>query len=176
MEYLARKFDRPKWVLKDSQDYLQPDKIGAYSVTNCLRATDDKLSFWLCNLASDDLDEVALALATPMQALETIDIVIFHIKEFEADSITLKATVGNCPVDDLVSRHRDAIEIDLAKLSLIARRVADKARDASTDRCKRIAKSALKNIVRKAIAAGRVNPASLQKSFLKDLSLETGTQ
>ena len=177
VEYLARKFDRPKWILKDSQPYLQPNKIGAHSITNCLRAVDDKLSFWTCSLTEADLGEVALALATPMQKLEAIDIVLFHVDEFQTDSITLEATAGNCPVDDLVSRHRDAIGLDLSKLSSIARRVADKARDATTPHCKRIAQSTLKGLVQRAVDRGRLNASLLQPSVLKQLgfSIENTT-
>jgi hypothetical protein len=173
MEYLARKFERPKWVLKD---YLLPDKISAYAVTYCLKAQDDTLSFWSCELhESDSVNDVVLALASTMQQLETIDLVLFHKEELRLDSVELEQRKDSkCPVTDLGERHFDAVKLDLTKLALVARRIADKARRDQDEHCVRITLSRVRGIVSDAVTNGRVDPTRLSQKVRDKIDPLTG--
>jgi hypothetical protein len=170
MDYLARKFERPKWVLKD---YLLPDKISAYAVTYCLRAQDDNLSLWSCDLrAASSVEEVVLALASTMQRLETMDLVLFHKDELQSDSVELEQKKDpKCPISDLEARHFDAVRLDLNKLASIAKRIAEKARRDRDEHCIRITLSRVRGIVSDAVSNGRLDPARLDQAVRGQIGL-----
>jgi hypothetical protein len=167
MDYLAQKFERPKWVVKE---YLYPDKISACAVTYCLRAPDDCLSFWSCELyQAQTIDDVILALASTMQELETIDIVLFRMDELASDRIEFaQQTDPRCPVADLSNRHFNALKLDLDKLASIAKRLAAKSRNNEDEHCIRFTRSRVKEIVTDAVNAGRIDRARLHKNLRPD--------
>lgn len=158
MEYVARKISRAKWELKS---YMESDDIGADAVTGCLRTSNNTLSVWQCSLEETDVAEVVLALATPMERIDKIDVVLIHKNDLDEDGCILEATLGNTLVDDLRARHMDIININLTKLCSLARRIATKVRQNSN--CYLFTKSKVQDIIVKAVKNNRLDVDSLNE-------------
>ena len=157
MEYLARKISRAKWEIKPS---MGQDEISADAITGCLRTQDNALSFWQCNLNEEDVTEVVLALVTSMQRIDAMQIVLLHRNELEADIFTLKSTPGNTPIDDLHSRHRDVVNLDMKRLCALAEKIATKVRGDSD--CYQFTRVKVREILHQAVKTGRVRIDQLQ--------------
>ena len=73
MPYLSRKITRAKWERRDG---LANGEIPADAVTADLRTTDNTLSFWTFEDASDEgIRATALVLATAADRVDRMDIV-----------------------------------------------------------------------------------------------------
>lgn len=165
MTHLARKFSRAKW---DRKPYLAPDEIRADALTRCLRTTDDSLSFWRCESTEADVDEVALALATGMERLEKIDVVLVEERELRGSGLRPEPSEGRTPVGDLRGRHVDVVHLDAGRLGTIARCVADAVHTKQTTFF--FTRGRLKGILRRAIEAGRVRTESLKEKVQAEVS------
>ena len=118
---LARKISLAKWKAKD---YLTPDEISADVITSCLRTQEDSMSWWRCLEVRDDVAEVVLALASGMNNLDKIDIVVVPDEIFQPLSGRIRQRTGTSRVEDLNSRHVDLIDLDVERLLNIARTLA----------------------------------------------------
>ncbi|MCI0418031.1 MAG: hypothetical protein L0312_02225 [Acidobacteria bacterium] len=123
MPYLARKVTRAKW---DGEDDFAEDEIPADAVTADLRTTNNTLSFWRVELASnDEIRRTALALATAAERIDRMDIAWVEENSFGAHYISMNPSDGRTPVASLRSNHVDVTKLDLGRLGKVATFIAE---------------------------------------------------
>ena len=164
---LARKISRAKW---DAAEYLAEVEIRADAVTGCLRTSNDSLSWWHCEGDEQDVEEVALALATGPKTtkFEKIDVVVLPETDLLADGLASEPTEGDTPIKELRSRHVNVVKLDLERLAKIARILAPRIR--SNDSVFHYTKVDLMTLVRKAINNKRLNVDDLNPKLRKELN------
>lgn len=167
MTMLARKISRAKW---EPADYLAEDEIRADAISGCLRTRDDSLSWWHCEGDEQDVEEVALALATgsKYKKFEKIDVVVLPETDLLAHGLAVESTEGDTPIKELRSRHVNVVRLDLEKLARIARILAPKIR--SNNSVFRFTKATLMTLVRTAIQDKRLDLDDLNKKLREELN------
>lgn len=159
MQYLARKIQRGKW---ETKPYITLEEIRADALTGgCLRTSDDNLSLWQCEDSREDVEEIALALASCMDQIEGIHIVLLKKELFENGGFSLDSSEGKTPVDDLCTRHIDVTKLTMTKICKIAEHV--KSALAGPSQFYPFTRAQIKEILCKAIKHGRINLEILGK-------------
>lgn len=129
LDYLARKINKAKWAPKP---FMGPDDISADAVTLCLKTSGNTLSFWQCSIDTDDIAQIALALAlgTDKDRLETFDVVLLRRDAFEAVGFILNPnpSTAETKMDDMQDRHVDMEQLTLVRLSVVASSIADRVK------------------------------------------------
>ncbi len=119
MEYLARKINKAKWD-NTSINYLKLEEIRADAVTLCTKTKEDSLSLWLCSLQEEDIKKVVLALASNMQEIDAIHLVLISTEELQNNEIAIDHSPGNTPFEDFNKNHRNVIHLNMSKLCRFA--------------------------------------------------------
>lgn len=159
MQYLARKIQRGKW---ETKPYISIEEIRADAITGgCLRTSDDNLSLWQCKDSREDVEEIALALASCMDQIEGIHIVLLNKQLLEHGDLSLEASEGKTPIEDLRSRHIDITKLTMKKVCKIAEYVKSALPIAS--QFYQFTKAQIKEILQKAIRNERINIEMLEK-------------
>ncbi len=165
---LARKISRAKW---EPKGYLGDDEIRADAVTGCLRTSDDALSWWRCADDEQDVAEVALALAMPVeigkQKIDKIDVVLLQDADLVGLGLSLNPTVGIAIVDDLRSRHVDVVYFDLERLARLARLLAPRIR--SETKVFTFTRSQVKALLKAALDKNRFKEDKLNEEVRSEL-------
>jgi hypothetical protein len=159
MKLIVRKISRAKW---DSIPDLEPDNIQADAITSDLRTRDNKLSFWKCE-SEENLDDVVLALASMWDRLSVVDLAWTEISSLKALGIQLQETPGDTLVTDLKDSHVDIMNLDLQRISDLARLFACKIRQEKKH--KRFSKSAVKKLITDAVEAKRLPRDDLKEDI-----------
>lgn len=121
MTYLVRKITRIKWDLAAG---LAKDEIPADAISVDLRTKSNALSFWQCaSESSDDIAEIALALAAAGGNIRPMDLVWLPRNTLCA-GLADQDTPGDTPIQSLVDRHVDISQLDYVRLGKIAKRIA----------------------------------------------------
>lgn len=168
MHYLARKIQRAKW---DTKPTIPAEEIRADAITGgCLRTSDDSLSLWQCRDLRDDVEEIALALASNMNRIEGIHIVLLNKELLETDSFSFESTKGIVPIDDLHGRHIDIINLTMGSICKIAEYV--KAGLPIESQFYQFTRAQIQAILRKAILNDRIKFDNLRKDQKDILSLK----
>lgn len=111
---------------------MEPDDISADAVTLCLKTSGNTLSFWRCSADTDDIAQIALALAlgTDKDRLDAFDVVLLRRDAFEAAGFILNPnpSTAETKMDDMKDRHVDMEQLTLARLSAVASSIADKVK------------------------------------------------
>jgi hypothetical protein len=119
MAHLARKITLSKWSKID-------DAISADAITSCLRTTKNTLSFWTVDkLNKESIEEVVLAMASSGEKLDKMDLVLISVEFFNRCNISIVEEIGNSKVEDLNYTHRDAVNLNLPKISAISSEILD---------------------------------------------------
>lgn len=145
MDMLVRKVARAKWERKS---YLEGPDVPA-DVVNCLRPSENALSFWLCTNEATSIDEVTLALTTGLERIDRVHVVLFPRSEVEGLGIQLQSSAGRTPVGSLRNRHVDAVRLNIGNLAAIAHLMLDRVR--SNDSCHLYTKRQVIQLVRQAV-------------------------
>lgn len=153
MDFVARKFSRAKWEDK---------RIRADAVTGCLRTHRDTLSVWKTDITEYSIHNVALALASNMERIDTIHIVVIPKKPLLESGILFANTPGNIKVRDegLVGSHQDIVDIDLEMLSTISRIIHSMVN--SNKNCYRIPKKTIIDLLCNAVSDGKLELSALE--------------
>ena len=105
--------------------------------------------------------------------VDKLDIVWVDEGELKTDGQTLEDTKGQTPVTELIERHVDVCRLDYVRLGKVAHRVITAIKE---ERCIRLKKRRLTDILVAAVEQERVNlndlKPSLQKEVLKSLQAE----
>jgi inosine-uridine nucleoside N-ribohydrolase len=163
MQYLARKIQMGRWEIKP---YIPAEEIRADAITGgCLRTIDDNLSLWQCKNSREDVEEIALALASGMQQIEGIKIVLLNKELLENSNFSIESSTGRTPVVDLCDRHIDVTKLTMIKICKIAEHVKFALLIAS--QFYQFTKAQIKVILCKAITNGRIKLDMLGKNQQK---------
>jgi hypothetical protein len=144
--FLARSVTTVKWKERDIGGRTA---VPAHGITNDIRVTEDRLSFWTCDPSHPpSLEQVVLALAATRDTVDRLDL---WIDETAIKNIPLRIvpTVGNTPAQLLRDRHRDVADIDLGAMHELAQGVAKAVNGTQT---KRWTKAEVRRILKNAAA------------------------
>lgn len=168
MPHLARKIIRSVW---EPKPYVPEDDARADAGTGCLRTSDDTLSLWQCN--ATEVSEVVLALASSMRSVEGMHLVLLLEENLNADGIASEPTPDDAktPIEDLRSRHFNLVNLTMTQICLLAKRIANKVRENSTDLYWFTSKNVL-NFLCNAVVDGRLGLNKLEENVRKEVEKE----
>lgn len=152
MAYLVRKISRSKWQLTDE---VQP--VNADAITLCLKTSSNTLSFWRID-SLDDIASGVLAIAASNDNLDKLDIIVIDEDKILGLDISIGVTPGKTACEDLISSHRDLINLTVRDLAVVSEAIVDEIR---CDKVKRYTLAKLKDLVIKAYDEGRIKPSLL---------------
>ena len=144
---LIRKINKSKWFQIDIKN---DDDVSADAITNCLKTTKNTLSVWSIEI-EEDIETAILAIASNLDHIETIDVVILNDEKLQEYGIKIITSMGNTPIDSLKEIHRDLAELTFSKLGQIKDHIVERIRN---DKIKRFTKRDLKKILKNAIEKG----------------------
>jgi len=155
--FLIRKINKSKWYQIDIKN---DDDVSADAITNCLKTTKNTLSVWSIE-NEEDIEKAILAIASNLDHIETIDVVILNDEKLKEYGIKIITSMGNTPIDSLKEIHRDLSELTFSKLGHIKDHIVERIRN---DKIKRYTKGNLKKILKKAIDKGFLELDDLNES------------
>lgn len=157
MTYWVRKISRAKW---EPNRALGATAISADAIIGDLRTRDNRLSLWKCEDPGDpgELGKVVVAIASSGDRLDKIDIVWIESREAIASGITIEETAGRTALKEYANKHLDTVNLDLEKLSTLARLVAASARG---DKWRRYRAGEVRALIREAVRVGEIAEADL---------------
>ena len=154
---LIRKINKSKWYQIDIKN---DDDVSADAITNCLKTTKNTLSVW--SIENEvDIEKAILAIASNLDYIETIDVVILNDEKLQEYGIKIITSMGNTPIDSLKEIHRDLSELTFSKLGHIKDHIVERIRN---DKIKRFTKGSLRKILKKAIEKGFLELDDLNES------------
>lgn len=152
MVYLARKINRAKW---NKRYGLSDGEISADGITIDLKTDNNALSAWQCHTSEDqDLDTVALALASGRNSVDRLDFVLLPDEELRDGGLTLTNTRGTTPVADLADLHVSITQLDYERLGVLARYIDAAVKE---NRFRIVPKKRVRELLVRAVNEGRVN-------------------
>ena len=161
--YLIRKINKAKWF---QIDIMKDNDVAADAITNCLKTTRNTLSVW--NIENeDDIEKAVLAIASSLEHIETIDIVILNTDALLAFGIHIITSSGITPIESLKEIHRDLSGLTFSKLGQIKDHIVERIRN---DKLKRYTKGKLKKILLDAINKGVLEIEDLNDSVRNKLT------
>ena len=128
MTYLVRKIKRAKWLSR--AELRSDEEISSDALTKNLQTTGSKLSLW--TYSSEDLrelDEIALAIASTRDFLDSLEIAWVEKEELEDKGISFEEAPGDTPLADLRERHIHAVCLDVVRIANISEFYADAVRN-----------------------------------------------
>ncbi len=154
---LIRKINKSKWFQIDIKN---DDDVSADAITNCLKTTNNTLSVWSIE-NEGDIEQAILAIASNLDHIETIDVVILNDQKLQEFGIKIITSKGNTPIESLKEIHRDLSELTFSKLGNVKDHIVERIRN---DRIKRFTKGNLKKILKRAIEKGFLELDDLNES------------
>lgn len=124
MTYFVRKFSRAKWADAIENNFDLED-ICSDAYTSCLRTSSNTLSIWKidCDINDKDklkyeLGQIVLAIVTSLDKIDRLNLIFFT--EDDIANLDRKCEKGDTPIDYLVDRHENLINLTFSKLKIIA--------------------------------------------------------
>lgn len=125
MAFLIRKINYNKWLAcKD----LAKEKYHADAITVCTKTSGNTLSVWRAEaegLESEANKPIITAIATIMNKLDLLDLVLLNEEDFIKNGISLVENDGDSKIEQLNNQHRDLAEIDYEKLGFVAEKIVE---------------------------------------------------
>lgn len=125
MAFLIRKINYNKWLSCKS---LQKSEYHADAITVCTKTSDNTLSVWRVEdgaLSSEVNKPVITAIATIMNKLDPLDLVLLEEDAFLHNGIKITESKGESKLDEINGMHRDLSEIDYDKLGFVAEKIVE---------------------------------------------------
>jgi hypothetical protein len=160
--FLIRKINEAKWF---QIEIMEDNDVSADAITNCLKTTKNTLSVWHIE-NNNDINKAVLAIASSLEHIETIDIVVLTTESLREYDISIIASSGNTPIESLKEIHRDLSELTFSKLGHIKEHIVERIRN---DNLKRYTKGKLKKILLEAIDKGILEFKDLNNSVRNKL-------
>jgi hypothetical protein len=145
--FLARSVTTVKWKERDIGGRTA---VPAHGITNDIRVTENRLSFWTCDPSHlPSLEQVVLALAATRDTVDRLDLVWIDETAIKNIPLRIVPTEGDTPAQSLRDRHRDVADIDLGAMHELAQNVAKAVNGTQT---KRWTKAEVRKILKNAAA------------------------
>ncbi|MFQ2329853.1 hypothetical protein ACK32Q_10190 [Aeromonas dhakensis] len=125
MAFLIRKINYKKWL---GCKALNKEKYHADAITACTRTSGNTLSVWRSEIGELSVNtnrEIITAIATIMNKLDLLDLVILKEEDFISNGIELEKTSGDSKIESLNDLHRDLANIDYEKLGFVAEKIVE---------------------------------------------------
>lgn len=162
MSLIVRKIERAKWM---QNDILSGADVSADAITNCMKTTINSLSVWEVS-QEDKVEDAVLALASQSERIETMDVVILNRTRLIEVGLQLEETNGLTPIEALSQKHRDIVYLTYTSLGVLARLIVEGIRNNTVQR---YTVGRIKNLIKNAIAAGRLNEEALKEKVRSQL-------
>lgn len=156
MKRFVRKIERGKWTEKKvwmKNDTLNGGSPSADAVTGSLRTQNNTLSVWQIETFGE-LEDAVTAFVCQGQRLDTIDVVIFEESALSERHLKFQKEPADTPLKSFNDRHYDVCELDYHSLGQFSEVIVDSLRSKETT--KRFTKAKLKELVKRAVADGKV--------------------
>jgi hypothetical protein len=163
MSLLVKKIEKSKWL---QNDIMNGEDISADAITNCMKTKNNTLSMWRID-DEKQIDEAVLAIVSAHQHLDTFDVVWVNVSQLEEYGIGMQDTPGITPIDDLVDRHVDIVNLTYRSLGKVANCIVKCFSDSSL---KRYTYADLKKILKRAIKSGRLEVERIAPSVSEKLT------
>ena len=150
MKFIVRKISLRKW---DPLPDLEDDNIQADAITIDLKTHGNALSVWGCE-SEENLEDVALALASAGDCLNVVDVTWVEISSLPALGIQPQKTPGDTPVSDLKDYHLNIMNLDMRRITDLAQLFAQRIRQGKKHR--RFSRPEVKRLITNAVKANRL--------------------
>ena len=150
MKRFVRKIEKAKWM---QNNVLNGGSPSADAVTGSLRTRNNTLSVWQIE-TSDELEDAVTAFVCQGQHLDTVDVVVFEESALLERHLKFQKEPADTPLKSFKDRHYDVCELDYDSLGQFSEVIVDSLR--SKDTTKRFTKGKLKELVKRAVADGKV--------------------
>ena len=156
--------------LRFESNWIPAASIPADAVTSCLRTTSNTLSFWMCELSEESIEEGVLALAADFSEVNPVHVVIFAWSEL-AD-LDLRRSPGNTKIARLVETHVDVENLSLHSQALVAARLANLVRNYREARCRSYPTGRVLSLLLRAVTRGDIRLEDLKPKLRKGVEQE----
>ncbi|MHA1789462.1 MAG: hypothetical protein ACTSXT_09565 [Candidatus Helarchaeota archaeon] len=144
---------------------MEDNDVSADAITNCLKTTRNTLSVWSIK-NENDIDKAILAIASNLDHIETIDVVILNDSVLHNFGIKIIASTGNTPIESLREFHRDLSELTFSKIGHIKDHIVERIRN---NKLKRFTRGKLIKLLKEAIDKGLLELEDLNDSIRNKL-------
>ncbi|CAI1563816.1 Uncharacterised protein [Serratia marcescens] len=125
MSYLLRKISISKWQPNLN---LSPKDFSADAITGCTKTSENTLSVWkseTLDFRSEEVEKLIVALATTMQAPDTIDLIWLEEQALKDDGINISETPGSSKFVDVNNLHKDLVNINHERLAIVGMHIVN---------------------------------------------------
>ena len=162
MTLLVRKIEQAKWLQKDIKN---GEDASADAITNCMKTTQNTLSTWKINDATE-LEHAVLAIVSNHHHLDAIDVVCFDRDGLEKEGISLIESPGITAYEKLKDQHVDIANLSYKSLGIVAGTIIEEFKKS---KIKRYTKNKIKQLLSSAIESGELDIKQLSDSLKKKL-------
>jgi hypothetical protein len=150
----VRKINQAKWLQNDIKNGAD---VSADAITNCMKTSRNTLSLW--RIADEaQIEEAVLAIVAGADHLDAIDVAVMPSQRLTEAGLTVVASPGNTTVKSLVDTHADIQNLTYSSLGLVANCIVECFNE---NKVKRYTKGSLREILRRAIASGKLDRSSV---------------
>lgn len=155
-----------KW--RSRTNWLLAGQIRADTITRDLRTDEDTISVWAWDGSQEGMDRVGLALAGILTTIDSIDVVVLRAADLQSDGLSIRQVDGTSLIGDLNHLHHDVERLDANALVRLAVQI-DRAitRD---ENCRRFSRRWIIDVLKAAIAGGRVSLEAFPEDCQKRLA------
>lgn len=123
------------------------------------------MSVWSVN----NIEDAVLALASTNTSIAIVDVVELDAKRLNQLNLKVRQKNAKTPVEQLNDKHYDIVELDYTTLGVIANEIASETIK-NSDYIKRYSAAKVKQILKDAIADGKIKTDSLHENLRKHFS------
>jgi hypothetical protein len=166
MPFLLRSLKKEKWNREQRPNWLCDNEVPKESVRDLIaQETGNKLSVWLIQDDSSNLEEVVLGMLSNRDHVEKFDYVLIDSEACNNLDIKIQSSDGKTPSKQANSWHRNLIELSGRKLMEIARVIYYEGER------QRIKPSRVKKTLMAALSVGAIEESDLNDKMKISLKL-----
>lgn len=163
MSLLVRKIALNKWMKTDILNGALP---SADAITGCTRTRDNTLSVWSIE-TENELEDAILAIASNVDHLDKIDIVLLDRGSVERRGLPITAVPGDTPYKRFIQKHFDLYELDYGTLGTVSQEIV---KSIKMNMCRNFTRVKLKSILVEGVKCGKIDLHDLKDSVRKCIS------
>lgn len=169
---LIRKIAVGKWSKRRVTAYGRKNALFAGDAIADIGTSSDTISFWYAADDENDVNKIAMVLASNLDHLSKIVLVLIPESEFNNRKIEFIKKRGKADAiikESILDMHRDLINVDYWHIGLVAEMIQDIVEDEKhkVGRYVEFSKTTVQNLLKKGIEDGIIEPAKLKPDVLK---------
>jgi hypothetical protein len=162
MSLFVRKIEKSKWT---QNDIFNGEPVSADAITICSKTKNNTLSVWEIDDISQ-IENVVMAMIASDDKLDTLDIVCFSDELLYKKGLNIKVVPGKTRYSKMAGRHRDIIDLNYPKIGSYAEIIVN---ELVNKRDQRYTVGCVKQLLRKALSAGKITETELGEDIFKKL-------